>query len=244
MMKMLRSLWYFLVPPADEAIAAREAVLRRGRRELQGFIRRHEGRSLGRMRLFISTNCFAGIPEVDQAEELGALASTLTAYARECAQERGLASPTRLEVHTLSTVADIVTVQRVRHAPSPTTALLPQRITTGSVAGATASTRPSATTAVFSAPDALVPGGELLLRDGMAIGRIASEGVAVLGSNRISARHATISIAAGEVSIADEASTNGSFVNSERLEPHVARRLTVGEVVTLADIALRLEALR
>jgi hypothetical protein len=82
-----------------------------------------------------------------------------------------------------------------------------------------------------------VPAGTSLL-----LGRDPAESLvaaAFAGYENVSRRHATVTMDdAGHASIRDEHSTNGTFVNGDRVLPGVAVRLADGDVVRLAaDVA-------
>ncbi len=67
--------------------------------------------------------------------------------------------------------------------------------------------------------------------DAVAIGRDASCGI-VLIDPRVSRRHAVLERVAGEYILRDLDSTNGTFVNDERIE---FRKLTAGELIRIGD---------
>jgi hypothetical protein len=61
------------------------------------------------------------------------------------------------------------------------------------------------------------------------------------GERTVSRRHATIHASDHELTVTEtNASTNGTFVNGERLEPFVPRTIVNGDVVQLALVPLRL----
>ena len=78
-----------------------------------------------------------------------------------------------------------------------------------------------------------VPAGTTLL-----LGRDPAESLvaaAFAGFENVSRRHATVTMDdSGRASIRDETSTNGTFVNGDRVLPGVAVRLADGDVVRLA----------
>ena len=62
-----------------------------------------------------------------------------------------------------------------------------------------------------------------------------------VGSNVVSRVHARINCDMGEFTIEDLNSTNGTFVNDERLKPHEIKEIERGDVIKLADIELSVE---
>ena len=79
-----------------------------------------------------------------------------------------------------------------------------------------------------------MPGKMLrVVEGGASLGR-SSENSFVFYDNTVSRQHATVLIdRRGSVSITDQSSTNGTFVNGQRLEPLHARRLTEGDRIQL-----------
>ncbi len=62
----------------------------------------------------------------------------------------------------------------------------------------------------------------------------SSENTFLFHDNTVSRHHATVHLdSRGSVSIADERSTNGTFVNGQRIEPHRATRLGEGDRIQL-----------
>lgn len=62
-----------------------------------------------------------------------------------------------------------------------------------------------------------------------------------VSSNVVSRVHARINYEMGEFSIEDLNSTNGTFVNDERLKPHEIKTIERGDVIKLADIEFSVE---
>ncbi len=62
-----------------------------------------------------------------------------------------------------------------------------------------------------------------------------------INSNVVSRVHARINCELGEFTIEDLNSTNGTFVNDERLRPHEAKSIDKGDVVKLADLEFSVE---
>lgn len=97
--------------------------------------------------------------------------------------------------------------------------------------------RPSISTAVlrlaFPTGNVEVPAGTTLV-----LGRDPAESLvaaAFADYDNVSRRHATVAVDDnGHASIRDEHSTNGTFVNGDRILPGVAVRLADGDVVRLA----------
>jgi pSer/pThr/pTyr-binding forkhead associated (FHA) protein len=98
-----------------------------------------------------------------------------------------------------------------------------------------AATRISATVLriIFPAGNVEVPAGTSVL-----LGRDPAESLVAAafdGCENVSRRHATITVDdAGHATIRDENSTNGTFVNEDRLLPGVDVRLVDGDTVRLA----------
>ena len=74
-------------------------------------------------------------------------------------------------------------------------------------------------------------GEEILLTDGLVLGR--AETACLAASPYVSRRHARIDVKGDEISISDTGSTNGTFVNGQRLAPLRAYALSAGDVVEL-----------
>jgi hypothetical protein len=79
-------------------------------------------------------------------------------------------------------------------------------------------------------------GRELPVEDGMTIGR--TDGDVLLADPQVSRRHAIVRVVDSRPVLEDLGSTNGTFVNEERIEG--ARDLEVGDVVRFGAIAWRL----
>ncbi len=75
----------------------------------------------------------------------------------------------------------------------------------------------------------------------ITIGRTAGNDL-MLADAGVSSRHAQLQWTGGALHLTDLDSTNGSFVNGEKLTPHVARRLKVGDRLRLGqlDFGLRI----
>jgi pSer/pThr/pTyr-binding forkhead associated (FHA) protein len=78
-----------------------------------------------------------------------------------------------------------------------------------------------------------VPAGTTVL-----LGRDPAESLVAAAFERyenVSRRHATVTVDdTGQASIRDESSTNGTFVNGDRVMPGISVRLTDGDIVRLA----------
>lgn len=60
----------------------------------------------------------------------------------------------------------------------------------------------------------------------------------VIDQTAVSRLHARLELDHEQVAIIDLGSTNGTFVNHQRLEPHTPRRLKSGDVINLANVCL------
>jgi hypothetical protein len=189
---------------------------------------------LPRLRVWISANLLP--TGTDRELDVASLASALTAYATDVAQELALAPSGRVDVRVLESVPDVVEVQGIRPAPVFRTALMPRRMDSADAAP------PDATTAVFEV--AAAPEGVVAVASGQVLGRVAGPGVVVLASARVSGRHAGVQIERGIVTITDVGSLNGTYVGSERLTPNAGRPLAVGGTLRLGDVEMRLQELR
>ncbi len=83
------------------------------------------------------------------------------------------------------------------------------------------------------------PGTAVLLRDGLTIGRQASRAEFVLNDPEISSLHARIARNGGPPTLIDADSTNGTFVNEERV---MSKALAPGDRVRLGGVQLLVEA--
>jgi pSer/pThr/pTyr-binding forkhead associated (FHA) protein len=81
------------------------------------------------------------------------------------------------------------------------------------------------------------------LREGNnSIGRRADNDV-TLPDRAVSGRHATITLGGGEARIADAGSTNGTFLNDQRLLPGAEEPLPAGAIIRFGPVVLNFEAL-
>lgn len=62
----------------------------------------------------------------------------------------------------------------------------------------------------------------------------------VLGGRRVSGRHARLEVSGGQVVLADGGSTNGTWIDGERLSDPLV--LADGDVISFADVAVRFDA--
>ncbi|MGQ9525238.1 MAG: FHA domain-containing protein [Armatimonadota bacterium] len=77
------------------------------------------------------------------------------------------------------------------------------------------------------------------LRNGVnTIGRREGNDI-VIPDPYVSSRHAEISLQEGTVTLTDKASTNGTLVNGERIEPNTPKELHDGDTVTFARVSFR-----
>jgi len=91
----------------------------------------------------------------------------------------------------------------------------------------------------FVVTNGSAPGTAVLLRDGLTIGRQAGRAEFVLNDPEISSLHARISRNGGPPTLIDADSTNGTFVNEERV---TSRVLSPGDRVRLGGMQLIVEA--
>ena len=85
-------------------------------------------------------------------------------------------------------------------------------------------------------------GWRLEARDGDILGRTAGQHAARLGAfSVISGRHAQITRQGAQWRIADLGSTNKTYVNGAKLEPHMPVHIKKNDVVMLANITLTVE---
>jgi len=82
-------------------------------------------------------------------------------------------------------------------------------------------------------------GGEFFIRDGqkLSIGRDISSDVAIVDS-KVSRNHASIISRAGRVFVEDHNSTNGTFVNGERILPASQVEIFNGDNIAIGDSAI------
>jgi pSer/pThr/pTyr-binding forkhead associated (FHA) protein len=112
---------------------------------------------------------------------------------------------------------------------------LPVTVMQETISPGKAASRISATVLriIFPAGNVEVPAGTSVL-----LGRDPAESLvaaAFQGCENVSRRHATITVDdAGHATIRDENSTNGTFVNEDRLLPGIGVRLVDGDTVRLA----------
>ena len=62
-----------------------------------------------------------------------------------------------------------------------------------------------------------------------------------VSSNVVSRVHARLNCEMGVFTIEDLNSTNGTFVNDERLKPHEIKEIEKGDVIKLADLEFSVE---
>ena len=85
--------------------------------------------------------------------------------------------------------------------------------------------------------------GEIVLYDGksISIGRGPASDVRILGDTRISESHCLISNKGGKLFITDQSSTNGTWVNNERLKETEEKELSSGDFIGLAGQAFTIK---
>ncbi len=107
--------------------------------------------------------------------------------------------------------------------------------------GLATAARPPSLRLVVVASRALEPGESLDLGPvPVTVGRAADNSVALPEDGFASARHARFEAARDAAWVVDLASTNGTFVNGERIEGR--RRLHDGDVVRIGETELRFQA--
>ena len=79
-------------------------------------------------------------------------------------------------------------------------------------------------------------GGEFSIREGqrLSIGRDISSDVAIVDS-KVSRNHASITARDGKLFIEDHNSTNGTYVNGEKLSPSTETELKIGSNFSVGD---------
>ena len=84
--------------------------------------------------------------------------------------------------------------------------------------------------------DGKYAGGEFSIRDGqkLLIGRDISSDVAIVDS-KVSRNHASISSRGGKLFIEDHNSTNGTYINGEKLSPSTEKELPLGVKISIGD---------
>ena len=85
-------------------------------------------------------------------------------------------------------------------------------------------------------------GGEFYIKDGqkLAIGRDISSDIAIVDS-KVSRHHAVIISRAGRIFIEDKGSTNGTYINEERIEASKQVEISPGTVFSIGDSVIRIE---
>ena len=85
-------------------------------------------------------------------------------------------------------------------------------------------------------------GGEFYIKDGqkLAIGRDISSDIAIVDS-KVSRHHAVIISRAGRIFIEDKGSTNGTFVNEERIEASKQIEISPGTIFSIGDSVIKIE---
>ena len=89
-----------------------------------------------------------------------------------------------------------------------------------------------------------IPGADFDLYDGVTVGRARDAGIR-LDHPDVSRHHAILNLAAGSLTVSDADSTNGTWVNEERIASESPTELSVGDVITFGttEVQLRLEGL-
>jgi pSer/pThr/pTyr-binding forkhead associated (FHA) protein len=84
-------------------------------------------------------------------------------------------------------------------------------------------------------------GGEFFIKDGqkLAIGRDISSDIAIVDS-KVSRHHATIISRAGRIFIEDKGSTNGTYIDEERIEASKPIEVFPGTVFSIGDSVIRI----
>jgi pSer/pThr/pTyr-binding forkhead associated (FHA) protein len=80
-------------------------------------------------------------------------------------------------------------------------------------------------------------GAEIPVGNLLTIGRDKSMGLS-LSDSEMSSHHAEVGVSSGSAYVLDKGSTNGTFVNDERVEPDIPRTLKDGDVIKLGSTTL------
>jgi len=85
-------------------------------------------------------------------------------------------------------------------------------------------------------------GGEFFIKDGqkLAIGRDISSDIAIVDS-KVSRHHATVISRAGRIFVEDKGSTNGTFVDEERIEASKPIEVFPGTVFSIGDSVIKID---
>ncbi len=81
-------------------------------------------------------------------------------------------------------------------------------------------------------------GAEIPVGNLLTIGRDKGMGLS-LSDSEMSSHHAEVGVSSGSAYVLDKGSTNGTFVNDERVEPDIPRTLKDGDVIKLGSTTLQ-----
>jgi hypothetical protein len=98
---------------------------------------------------------------------------------------------------------------------------------------------PAGSTLVVIASDTMRE--PLQLRQSIILGRVPDEGVYPVGDRYMSGRHARVYQLHGWFMIEDLDTRNGTYVNEEKLKPHLSRVLRPGDVIRMGNTVLKLQ---
>ena len=113
-------------------------------------------------------------------------------------------------------------------------------IPAGEAAALRASLAPPSRKVVVVSSPTLAVGTAIELTNATGVGRGPENAIRLDGDTTVSSRHATLDSRADGLWVEDAGSTNGTFVNGERVAN--ARLLTAGDVIRIGHTDLRVEA--
>ncbi|WP_296244235.1 MULTISPECIES: FHA domain-containing protein [unclassified Psychrobacter] len=81
----------------------------------------------------------------------------------------------------------------------------------------------------------------LTVSDSLSVGR-GSDNDVVLGSKQVSRNHAVLSVLNGELYVKDLESSNGTFINDQRIDTNKAQRLNVNDTLGFSSFSFQVSA--